>query len=69
MIIGRIDSETSQISSFVGDVFDNDRDIAIEANLDEGDYAIYLEADWNQPSIRDIVVSCYGSQAVAFSEA
>lgn len=46
MIIGKIDQNTTQINTYAGDAFDNDRDLIIEANLDAGDYAIYVEMDW-----------------------
>ena len=46
MIIGKIDPKTGVISSFSGDVMENDREIAVESVFEEGDYAVYLEIEW-----------------------
>jgi hypothetical protein len=46
MLIGCIDKQTNQVSSFVGGTMDNDRDIKIETDLEAGDYAVYCELDW-----------------------
>ena len=39
---------------------ENDRETVVESIFDAGDYAIYLEVEWSQDYVRDMVVSLYG---------
>lgn len=47
MIVGSVDPKSNVITSYKGDAFDNDRDIVVEAEFEPGDYAIYVEVEWN----------------------
>ena len=47
---------------------DNDREIFVESVFEEGDYAIYVENEWSQNFVRDMVISCYGENGTAFLE-
>lgn len=68
MIVGKIDPKSGVISTFSGDVMENDREIVVESVFEEGDYAVYLEIEWAQNLARDMVVSCYGDFSVTFCE-
>lgn len=67
MIIGKINKDRMCIDSYMGDVFDNDREITIESIFEEGDYAIYCEMSWIQNLTKNYVVSCYGESLVSFT--
>jgi hypothetical protein len=66
LIIGRIDENTNEVHTFTGHTIDNEREIIVEGDFEEGNYALYVEMDWNTDFVRDIVLSCYGEVAVVF---
>ena len=47
---------------------DNDRDTTIEGIFEEGDYAVYIEIDWCQNFVKELVISSYGEFNVSFFE-
>ena len=47
MIIGKIDPKTNQVSSYLGDKMEFDREVVVESDFEAGDYAIYLEVEWS----------------------
>ena len=47
---------------------EHDRETVVESTFEVGDYAIYLEIEWSQDYVRDMVVSLYGEFAVSFTE-
>jgi calpain-15 len=64
-----LDSNTKEVLQYSGCAFDNERDIVVEKEFAAGDYAIYVEVDWNA-GVNDkyLAVSCYGEKSVQFSE-
>ncbi len=47
---------------------EHDRDLTIEAIFEEGDYAVYLEVEWCQNFVKELVISSYGEFNVSFFE-
>ncbi|KAM3137969.1 hypothetical protein pb186bvf_009864 [Paramecium bursaria] len=67
IIIGKIDPQTNIATTYLGSKMDNSRDVVVEGQFEAGDYAVYLEVDWNDPD-RYLSIQQYGQQAVQFSE-
>jgi hypothetical protein len=47
---------------------DSDRDCFVECDLEPADYAIYIEVEWSQPNVRELVLTSYGQSATSFTE-
>lgn len=68
MIVGEINEESNEISSYVCDAYQNERDISCEGIFEKGVYGVYVEADWKQDFCRSLVLSSYGEIGVSFEE-
>lgn len=60
MVIGQIDPKTNQVFNYKGGTMKYGRETVVESTFEPGNYAIYIEIEWNQDIVRDMVVSCYG---------
>lgn len=52
----------------MGQGYECERDVHVEAELEAGEYLLYVEVEWAQDCVREFVVSCYAGQSVALCE-
>jgi hypothetical protein len=45
--VSRIDVKTNTILQYIGDKMDVERDVYVEGTFPKGEYAVYIEVEWN----------------------
>ena len=64
----KIDKATNNLTSYINDFLDCDRDGSVKVELDPGDYYLIIEMDWKCNFTRNVVVNFYGQHPVAMVE-
>lgn len=61
----KIDKVSNNLSKYISDFIDCDRDGTVRVELDPGDYYLAVEVDWKSSHSRSLVVNFYGQHPVA----